>query len=61
MIRFNKAILIAFVLFFLSSCEDINDNDGKGVFPNIPVNLSDANSPYDDYNLDIKYINKTIG
>ncbi len=61
MIRFNKAILIAFVLFFLSSCEDINDNDGKGVFPNVPVNLSDANSPYDDYNLDIKYINKTIG
>src|SRR4030042_3131829 len=46
-------ILISFILVLFFSCDDPRLNFDKAIIPLTPLNFSDVNSAYDDYNSDI--------
>lgn len=56
--RAYVSTLLAFASLFFLSCESQKLKNGQ--FPDQPVNLREINSPYDDINSDIPFINHQV-
>ncbi|TFG42234.1 MAG: hypothetical protein E4H43_03485 [Bacteroidia bacterium] len=51
-----KKILIFLLLILSVACDDQRKNFDGGIIPPVPVNFSEVNSAYDDYNSDLPII-----
>ena len=49
-LRHNLKILPIAITLMLSSCGPVNHKYEQGELPEVPVNLQDFNTEYDDYN-----------
>jgi hypothetical protein len=54
----NKTIFLALILILLFACD--KDRYTAGTFPDKPVNLTDFNTEFDDYNSDIPTLGETF-